>query len=102
LQEKHRDFEYVAVLPTSLYGYARVLQTGGAEPVQIGAAPVCTISSAFSACRLCSAGDFNDFDERVDARSRGDSFPIVYGANTWQPTRISPAGWIRLTDRDTR
>src|SRR5580700_8275597 len=35
-----RDFEYVAVMPTSLYGYARVLQMGKAEPVQIESTPV--------------------------------------------------------------
>src|SRR5271168_3048584 len=40
LQESIPDFEYVAVMPTSLYGYARVLQTGKAEPVQIESAPV--------------------------------------------------------------
>ena len=40
LQENIRDFEYVAVMPTSLYGYARVLQIGTAEPVQIESTPV--------------------------------------------------------------
>src|SRR5580704_15424479 len=35
-----RDFEYVAVMPTSLYGYARVLQMGKAELVQIESTPV--------------------------------------------------------------
>ena len=33
-------FDYVAVTPTSLYGYARVLQTGKAEPVQLETSPV--------------------------------------------------------------
>src|SRR6267154_2126253 len=33
LQANIRDFEYVAVMPSSLYGYARVLQMGKAEPV---------------------------------------------------------------------
>src|ERR1700761_3150791 len=40
LQENIADFEYVAVMPTSLYGYARVLQVGKAEPVQIESTPV--------------------------------------------------------------
>src|ERR1700724_2942820 len=40
LQESISDFEHVAVMPTSLYGYARVLQTGQAEPVQIESSPV--------------------------------------------------------------
>ena len=35
-----REFESVAVMPTSLYGYARVLQVGNAEPVQIESTPV--------------------------------------------------------------
>src|SRR5580658_7206839 len=35
LQEGVPDFEAVAGMPTSLYGYARVLQTGASEPVQI-------------------------------------------------------------------
>ena len=30
----------MAVMPTSLYGYAKVLQTGNAEPVQIEGSPV--------------------------------------------------------------
>jgi predicted permease len=40
LQQRIRDFEYVAVMPTSLYGYARVLQSGVREPVQIESTPV--------------------------------------------------------------
>ena len=40
LQQSIPDFEYVAVMPTSLYGYAKVLQTGNSEPVQIESAPV--------------------------------------------------------------
>jgi hypothetical protein len=40
LQENITDFEYVALMPTSLYGYAKVLQNGNAEPVQIESAPV--------------------------------------------------------------
>lgn len=40
LQQNIKDFEYVAVMPTSLYGYGKVLQSGKAEPVQIESAPV--------------------------------------------------------------
>src|SRR5271156_300765 len=40
LQESIPDFEYAAVMPTSLYGYARVLQRDKADPVQIESAPV--------------------------------------------------------------
>src|ERR1700733_11186227 len=35
LQESIPDFEFVAVMPTSLYGYSRILQNGKAEPIQI-------------------------------------------------------------------
>src|SRR5271168_5162882 len=40
LRESIQDFEYVAVMPTSLYGYAKVLQKDQAAPVQIESAPV--------------------------------------------------------------
>jgi len=40
LQTGIAEFESVAVMPTSLYGYAKVLQTGNAEPVQIEGTPV--------------------------------------------------------------
>lgn len=40
LQENIPGFEYVAVTPTSLYGYARVLQAGRADPVQLETSPV--------------------------------------------------------------
>ncbi|MBV9743575.1 MAG: hypothetical protein JO099_07415, partial [Acidobacteriia bacterium] len=40
LEEGIADFEFVAVMPTSLYGYSRVLQNGRAEPVQIESSPV--------------------------------------------------------------
>src|SRR5258708_13347094 len=39
LQENIRDFEYVAVMPSSLYGYARVRQMGTTEPVPIKSTP---------------------------------------------------------------
>ena len=40
LQESIPGFEYVAATPTSLYGYAKVLETGTADPVQLEASPV--------------------------------------------------------------
>ncbi len=40
LQENIKDFEFVAVMPTSLYGYSRVIRTGKGEPVQVEGAPV--------------------------------------------------------------
>ncbi len=40
LQENIQGFQYVAVMPTTLYGYGKVIQTGKAEPVQVESAPV--------------------------------------------------------------
>src|SRR5437879_3410527 len=40
LQENISAFEAVAVMPTSLYGYSRVLQNGSREPIHIESAPV--------------------------------------------------------------
>src|ERR1035437_5821201 len=40
LQGAIPEFESVAVMPTSLYGYAKVWQTGNGEPVQIEGSPV--------------------------------------------------------------
>ncbi len=40
LQENIRDFEAVAVMPTSLYGYAKTLEQAAREPVQIESTPV--------------------------------------------------------------
>src|SRR5580704_14333950 len=40
LQENIKGFQYVAVMPTTPYGYGRVIQTGKAEPVQVESAPV--------------------------------------------------------------
>jgi len=40
LQENIQGFQYVAVMPTTLYGYGKVIQTGKAEPVQVESTPV--------------------------------------------------------------
>ena len=53
LQESIPDFEYVAVMPTSLYGYARVLQIGkGGARCRSRARPCRTISFGCWAFRL--------------------------------------------------
>jgi len=67
LQEGVRDFEFVAVLPTSLYGYARVLQTGTAEPVQIESAPVSHDFFRVLGVAPVLGRDFTSSDERVGA-----------------------------------
>jgi putative ABC transport system permease protein len=67
LQESIHDFEYVAVMPTSLYGYARVLQTGRAEPVQIESAPVSHDFFRVLGVSPVLGRDFTSSDERVGA-----------------------------------
>src|ERR1051325_7813817 len=63
LQQNIHDFEYVAVMPTSLYGYARVLQTGKGEPVQIESAPVSHDFFRVLGVSPMLGRDFNDSDE---------------------------------------
>ncbi len=40
LQENIKDFRYVALMPTSLYGYGKTIQVGAREPVQVESASV--------------------------------------------------------------
>jgi predicted permease len=67
LQQNIRDFEYVAVMPTSLYGYARVLQTEAREPVQIESTPVSHDFFRVLGVSPRLGRDFRDADERVGA-----------------------------------
>jgi len=67
LQQGIPDFEFVAVMPTSLYGYSRVLQRGSAEPVQIESAPVSHDFFRVLGVSPVLGRDFTAFDERVGA-----------------------------------
>ena len=67
LQESISDFKYVAVMPTSLYGYARVLQTGKSDPVQIESAPVSHDFFRVLGVSPILGRDFTSSDERVGA-----------------------------------
>ena len=67
LQESILDFESVAVMPTSLYGYARVLQIGKAEPVQIESTPVSHDFFRVLGVSPVLGRDFASSDERVGA-----------------------------------
>ena len=67
LQENIRDFEYSAVMPTSLYGYARVLQIDKAEPVQIESAPVSYDFFRVLGVTPVLGRNFNSSDEQVGA-----------------------------------
>jgi hypothetical protein len=67
LQESIHDFEYVAVMPTSLYGYARVLQKDQAAPVQIESAPVSHDFFRVLGVSPVLGRDFTSSDEQVGA-----------------------------------
>ncbi len=67
LQQSIPGFEYVSVTPTSLYGYARVLQTGTARPVQLEASPVSHDFFRVLGVAPRLGRDFTSADERVGA-----------------------------------
>jgi len=67
LRESIQDFEYVAVMPTSLYGYAKVLQKDQAAPVQIESAPVSHDFFRVLGVSPALGRDFRSSDERVGA-----------------------------------
>jgi predicted permease len=67
LQESISGFDSVAVMPTSLYGYSRVLQQGGAEPVQIESAPVSHDFFRVLGVSPALGRDFTASDEHVGA-----------------------------------
>jgi len=67
LQENIPDFQYVALLPTSLYGYGRVMQAGKGEPVQVESAPVSHDFFRVLGVRPAMGRDFTSSDERVGA-----------------------------------
>ena len=67
LQEGISDFEYVAMMPTSLYGYARVLQTGKSDPVQIESTPVSHDFFRVLGVSPVFGRDFASSDEQVGA-----------------------------------
>lgn len=79
LQRNIPDFEYVAVMPTSLYGYARVLRNDNGEPVQIESAPVSHDFFRVLGVSPMLGRDFADSDERVGAA------PVVIASHrVWQ------------------
>ena len=67
LQQSIPDFDSVAVMPTSLYGYARVLQNGKNEPVQIESSPVSHDFFRVLGVAPRLGRDFTSSDERVGA-----------------------------------
>jgi len=67
IEENVSDFQYVALLPTSLYGYSRVLQNGKSEPVQIESAPVSHDFFRVLGVHPALGRDFTASDERIGA-----------------------------------
>ena len=67
LQENIPDFEYAAVMPTSLYGYGQVLQTAKPNRCRSKARRYRTIFFACWACLLHWAAISASSDERVNA-----------------------------------
>jgi putative ABC transport system permease protein len=67
LQENIPDFLYVAAMPTSLYGYGRVIQAGKSEPLQVESAPVSHDFFRVLGVAPAFGRDFTASDEQVDA-----------------------------------
>lgn len=67
LEENIHDFECVAVMPTSLYGYARVLQTSKGSPVQIESTPVSHDFFRVLGVSPTLGRNFTAADERIGA-----------------------------------
>lgn len=67
LQDGIHDFKAVAVMPTSLYGYSRVLQNGRSDPVQIESSPVSRDFFRVLGVTPALGRDFSDSDEHPGA-----------------------------------
>ncbi len=67
LRQNVPDLEYVAVMPTSLYGYARVLETRNGTPVQIESTPVSHDFFRVLGVAPMLGRDFKASDEHVGA-----------------------------------
>ncbi len=67
LQERIRDLEYAAVMPTSLYGYGKVFQEAQGAAVQIESAPVSHDFFRVLGVSPVLGRDFSASDERVGA-----------------------------------
>ena len=94
LQESIPGFEYVAVTPTSLYGYARVLETGTADPVQLEASPVSHDFFRVLGVTPRLGRGFIDSDERVGAPP-----VVVISDRTWREHLGADPGIIGRTVR---
>lgn len=94
LQEGIPGLEYVAVTPTSLYGYARVLQSGTSGPVQLEASPVSHDFFRVLGVAPRMGRDFTGADERVGAPP-----VVVLSDRTWRDHLGADPGIIGRTVR---
>ena len=94
LQESIQGFEYVAATPTSLYGNARVLETGTADPVQLEASPVSHDFFRVLGVSPSLGRGFTDSDERVGAPP-----VVVISDGTWREHLGADPGIIGRTVR---
>ena len=94
LQQSIPGFEYVSVTPTSLYGYARVLQTGTARPVQLEASPVSHDFFRVLGVSPRLGRDFTSADERVGAPP-----VVVISDRTWRDHLGADPGIVGRTVR---
>ncbi len=94
LQEGIPGFEYVSVTPTSLYGNARVLQTGTAKPVQLEASPVSHDFFRVLGVAPRLGRDFTSADERVGAPP-----VVVISDRTWREHLEADPGIVGRTVR---
>ncbi len=79
LEESIPELESVALLPTSLYGYSRVLQNGKSDPVQIESSPVSHDFFRVLGVSPALGRDFTASDERVGAA------PVtIVSGNVWR------------------
>jgi predicted permease len=67
LQENITGFQHVAVMPTTLYGYGRVIQAGNGDLVQVESAPVSHDFFRVLGVSPVMGRDFASSDDRVGA-----------------------------------
>ncbi len=67
LQENIQGFQHVAMMPTTLYGYAKVFQVGAARPLQVESTPVSHDFFRVLGVLPVLGRDFIDSDEQVGA-----------------------------------
>ena len=94
LQEGIPGFEFVAVTPTSVYGYARVLETGTGDPVQLEASLVSHDFFRVLGVTPRLGRGFSESDERVGAAP-----VVVISDRTWRDHLGSDPGIIGRTVR---